>query len=175
MKALSLEAQDFARQCVDIYEALSGKTVKQFQTPHIDPGSLVVTADDAELSASAAQMVMKLLCLARLSRPDILVAVTVLAAKVTAWSINEDRMVARLVGYVSYPAHFSCIWFIGDASGSLSLSLYVDSDFGGCLHTARPANCYALALEGPASFVLLSWSSRRKKVCLDLRLKCLLF
>ena len=66
----------------------------------MDPGSLVVSDEvlRGELSASAARMVMKLLWLARLSRPDILVAVTLLAAKVTTWSTNEDRMVARLVG-----------------------------------------------------------------------------
>ena len=74
MKALSIETEDFARQCVDLYEALSGQSVKQYQTPHVDLGSLVVS-DDAprgELPASAARMVMKLLWLARLSRPDIL-------------------------------------------------------------------------------------------------------
>ena len=107
---------------------------------------------------------MKLLWLARLSRPDILVAVTLPAAKVTTWSTNDDRMVARLVGYVSYSAHYSSIWFIGDASQSLFLSLYVDSDFGGCLHTARSTSGYVLALEGPASFTPLSWSSRRQKL-----------
>ena len=108
---------------------------------------------------------MKLSWLARLSRPDILVAVTLLAAKVTTWSINEHRMVARLAGYVSYSAHYSSIWFIGDASQSLSLSLYVDSDFGGCLHTARSTSGYALALEGPESFALLSWSSKAPESC----------
>ena len=166
VKALALETEDFARQCVDLYEALSDKAVKQFQTPHVDPGSLVVSDEvpRGELSASAARMVMKLLWLARLSRPDILVAVTLLAAKVTTWSTNEDRMVARLVGYVSHSAHCSSIWFIGDASHSLSLSLYVDSDFGGCLYTARSTSGNVLALEGPASFALLSWSSRRQKV-----------
>ena len=125
VKALALETKDFARQCVDLYEGLSGKAVKQFQTPHVYPGSVVVCDDvpRGELSASAARMVMKLLWLARLSRPDILVAVTLLAAKVTTWSINEDRMVARLVGYVSHSAHYSSIWFIGDAFQSLSLSL----------------------------------------------------
>ena len=117
MKALSFETEDFARQCIDLYEALSGKAVKQYQTPHVDPGSLIVSDDASrgELSASAARMVMKLLWLARLSRPEILVAVTLLAAKVTTWSINEDRMVARLVGYVSYSAHYSSMWFIADS------------------------------------------------------------
>ena len=107
---------------------------------------------------------MTLLWLARLSRPYILVAVTLLAAKVTTWSINEDRMVAGLVGYVSNSAHYSSICFIGDASQALSLSLYVVSDFGDCLHTARSTSDYVLALEGPALFALLSWSSRRQKV-----------
>ena len=82
----------------------------------------------------------------------------------TALSINEDRMVARLVGHGSYLARYSPIWFIGDASQSLSLSLYVDSDFGGCLHTARSTSGYVQALEGPARFALISSSSRRRKV-----------
>ena len=102
--------------------ALSGRAVQQFQSPHVDPGSRVVS-DDAprgELSASAARMVMKLLWLSCLSKPNILVAVTVLAAKVTAWSVNEDRMVARLVGYVMLPIR---VWFVGDASASLPFSL----------------------------------------------------
>ena len=168
-KALSLETADFARQCVDLYEALCGKAVKQYQTLHVYPGSLVVS-DDAprgELSVSAARMVMKLLWLARLSRPDILVAVTLLPAKVITWSINEDRMVARLVGYGSYSTHYSSIWFIADASQSLSPFLYVDSDFGGCLHTARSTSGYVLALEGPAPFALLSWSSISTQRLLD--------
>ena len=105
---------------------------------------------------------MKLLWHAHLSRPDILIAVTVLAAKVTAWSVNEDRMVARLVVYDAYSAHFACVW-VGDATWSLSLFLYVDSDFGGRLHTARSTSVSILALEGPASFAVLS-SSRRQKV-----------
>ena len=45
MKALSLETEDFARQCVDLYEALSVKAVKQYQTPHVNPGSLAVSDD----------------------------------------------------------------------------------------------------------------------------------
>ena len=166
VKALALETEDFARQCLDLYEALSGKALKQFQTPHVDPGSLVISDEvpRGELSSSAARMVMKLLWLARLSRPDILVAVTLLAAKVTTWSTNEDRMVARSVGYVSHSTHYSSIWFIGNPSRSLSLLLYVDSDFGGCMHTARSTRGYVLALAGPASFTLLSWSSRCQKV-----------
>ena len=69
---------------------------------------------------------MKLLRLAHLSKPDILVAIALLATKVTLRSINEDRMVARIVGYMFYSAHYSSIWFIADASQSLSLFLYID-------------------------------------------------
>ena len=43
---------------------------------------------------------MKVLWLARLSRPDLLVAVSMLASHVCCWSVNDDRRVARLVGYL---------------------------------------------------------------------------
>ena len=97
-KALALETADFARQCVQLYESISDRTVKPQCTPHLDVSTL--PASDDESRGSAARVLMKVLWLARLSRPDLLVAVSMLASHVCCWSVNDDRRVARLVGYL---------------------------------------------------------------------------
>ena len=53
---------------------------------------------------------------------------------------------------------------INDPPSELRLALYCDSDFAGCVDTSRSTSGYVLAVEGPASFALLSWSSKRQKV-----------
>ena len=100
---LALHSADFAKQCVKLYEQLSGKKVKHFRTPHCDGGTLVDTDDQCvgQLSASAGKLVMKLMWLGRISRPDIMVAIHTLAGNITRWSSNDDKRAARLVGYIA--------------------------------------------------------------------------
>ena len=165
-KALALETADFARQCVQLYESIADRTVKPQCTPHLDVSTLPASDDESrgQLADSAARVLMKVLWLARLSRPDLLVAVSMLASHVCCWSINDDRRVARLVGYISNSIDYSLITSIHDSPSELHLALYCDSDFAGCVDTSRSTSGYVLALEGPASFALLSWSSHRQKV-----------
>ena len=165
-RALALETADFAKQCVQLYESVADRTVKPQCTPHLDVSTLPVADDDSrgQLSDSAARILMKVLWLARLSRPDLLVAVTTLASHVCCWSVNDDRRVARMIGYIARSADYSIIMSIHDPPSELRLALYCDSDFAGCIDTSRSTSGYVLALEGPASFALLSWSSRRQKV-----------
>ena len=55
-QGLALHSADFAKQCVELYEQLSGKKVKHFRTPHCDGGTLVDIGDQSvgQLSASSA-------------------------------------------------------------------------------------------------------------------------
>ena len=165
-RSLALESADFARQCVQLYETVSALAVKPQLTPHLDVATLPASDDESrgQLSESAARILMKILWLARLCRPDLLVAVTTLASHVCGWSRNDDRRTHRLVGYILHSVDFALVMTINDPPSDLRLALYCDSDFAGCLDTARSTNGYVLALEGPESFALLSWSSRRQKV-----------
>ena len=83
-KASALESADFSKQCVQLYESVASLTVKPQLTPHLDVSTLPAADDETrgQLTESAARIVMKLLWLARLSRPDLLVAVTTLASHV---------------------------------------------------------------------------------------------
>eukprot|EP00972_Heterocapsa_arctica_P081332 11988015-Heterocapsa_arctica.AAC.1 len=64
---------------------------------------------------------MKLLFAARLCRPDILVAITRLAAKVSKWLTCHDRALTRLMQYVEHNADISL-------HGSLRASDMVDCE-----------------------------------------------
>lgn len=129
---LALHSADFAKQCVELYEQLSGKKVKHFRTPHCDSGTLIESDDGCvgQLSASSARLVMKLMWLGRISRPDILVAINTLARHITKWSANNDKRAARLVGYIAATIDHAHIMRINDPPAELWLSLYVDNDFG---------------------------------------------
>ena len=77
-KVLALESADFAKQCVQLYESVASSAVKPQLTPHLDV-SMLPAADDetrGQLTESPARILMKILWLARLSPPDLLVAVT---------------------------------------------------------------------------------------------------
>ena len=103
-RALAIECSDFACQCVSLYEELSEKKARPFRTPHCDEGSLIAPNDESrgQLSDVAAKLVMKLMWLCRIGRPDIMVGVAQCANKhVTCWSLNDDKRVQRIVGYLS--------------------------------------------------------------------------
>ena len=128
-KALALESADFAKQCVQLYESVASSTVKPQLTPHLDVSTLPAADDETrgQLTESAARILMKVLWLARLSRPDLLVASTTLASHVCSWSKNDDRRVHRLVGYILNSVDHAMILCINDPPSELRLALYCDS------------------------------------------------
>ena len=152
-QGLALHLEDFAKQCVELYEQLSGKKVKHFRIPHCDGGTLVDTDDQCvgQLSASSAKLVMKLMWLGRISRPDIMVAINTLA---TRWSTNYDKRAARLVGCIAATVDYAHVMRIKDFPAKLWLSLYVDSDFGSS-PDMKPTSGFIIALEGPDSFAII--------------------
>ena len=164
--ALSLDTADFSKQRVELYVSISGRDVKLASTPHLDESTLPICDGESrgQLASSAARIIMKCLWLARLARPDLMVAVTSLASKVASWSPNDDRRCARLIGYIAATPDYSPVMYINNQPSELRLALYVDSDFGGCIHTARSTSGYVLVIEGDNSCAILSWSSKRQKV-----------
>ena len=80
---------------------------------------------------------MKILWAARLARFDLLRAVCHLAQRVTKWTVECDRRLQRLVGYIAYSLRKRAVGWVGDGLGALQPHLFVDADFGGCSETQR--------------------------------------
>jgi len=163
-QGLALHPADFAKQYVELNEQLSGKKVKHFRTPHCVRGTLVDTNDQCvgQLSASSAKLVMKLMWLGRISRPDIMVAINTLARNITRWNANDDKRAARLVGYITATVDYAPVMRINDPPAKLWLSLFVDSDFGSP-PDIKSTSGFIIALEGPGSFAFILWESKTQR------------
>jgi hypothetical protein len=160
---VALHPADFARQCVTLFKELSGEPVKHARTPHVDEGSLLATdqVDRGQLSNVAAKLVMRFMWLGRISRPDLLVAINVCAGHTTKWTANDDKRMTRLAGYVAATLDHCPIMRIHDKPSDLRLSLYAGADFGSA-PDMKSTSGYLLALDGPQSFALILWCSKRR-------------
>jgi len=141
----------------------SNKPVKHARTPHVDEGSLLATdqVDRGQLSNVAAKLVMRFMWLGRISRPDLLVAINVCAGHTTKWTANDDKRMTRLAGYVAATLDHCHIMRIHDKPSDLRLSLYAGADFGSA-PDMKSTSGYLLALDGPQSFALILWCSKRQ-------------
>ena len=160
-RGFALHSADFAKQCVELYEQLSGKKVKHFRTPHCDGGTLVESDSECvgQLAASSAKLVMRLMCLGRISRPDIIVAINILARHITRWSANDD---VSLLGYIVATIDYARVMRINDPPAKLWLSLYVDSDVG-LSPNMKLTGGFIIALQGPVSFPVILWESKTQR------------
>lgn len=163
-EGLALTSADLARQCVSLYEELSKKTAKHYRTPHVDEGSLVSTdeADRGQLSSVAAMLVISFMWLGRISRPDLLVAINACAGHITRWTVNNDKRMTRLAGYIAPTLHHCHVMRVRDKPPQLQLSLYADADFARGPYM-KSTSGFVLALEGPDSSALLSWNAKRQR------------
>ena len=70
--------------------------------------------DEGALASVACSLLMKVLWVARLARPDLLRAVNYLATKVSKWTSKCDSIMHRLMGYTQATLHLRMIGWIGD-------------------------------------------------------------
>ena len=96
---------------------------------------------------------MRLMCLGGISRPDIMVAINILARHVTRWSANDD---VSLLGYIVATIDYARVMRINDPPAKLWLSLYVDSDVGLSPDMKLTSGfSFIIALQGPDSFPVI--------------------
>ena len=74
---------------------------------------------------------MKLLFAARLARPDLSVAITRLASKVTSWNLSHDRALKRLMQYVDSHADLELAGTLDESDlQTAELVMSPDADLG---------------------------------------------
>ena len=97
---------------------------------------------------------MKILYGARLARFDLLRPIAALATMITKWNTKCDRMLHILVSYIN--SYYKLKGYIGDDTQDLTITLYSDADFAGCLDTARSTSGVFIAWSGLNSFFPLN-------------------
>ena len=156
-----------AEQCVERYLGLSGKGVeslKRVSTPCLDD-HLLSEEDEAnpgELAPVAANAVLKVPYLARVSRLDVMWAVCDLARKVTKWTRACDKRLHRLISYLHHNLDLEQVNWIGDKYEDCALHLFVDASFADGLEDAKSTTGAQLVLMGPRTFVTLGWICRKQ-------------
>ena len=104
---------------------------------------------------------MEILYGARLARFDLLRPIAALASKIAKWDSVCDRMLHRLVCYISSSLDYKLKGHIGDSSKDLTLTLFSDADFAGCFDTAKSTSGVFIALAGPNSVFPLNAISEK--------------
>ena len=159
--------QGHAEQCVFKYLELANKTIsslKQAATPCIDDHQIAPENFEAkgELAAVAARIVLKVLYLARIARPDLLWAVNILAREVTKWTAACDQRLFRLICYIKCTKDWVQSCFVGDSPENCWLALFSDASFAGDLRDSKSTSGGMLVLVGPATFVPISWLCKKQ-------------
>ena len=162
-----MSMEKYCRSAVDLYlQHVGAVALKSVSTPYLSDSEL--NGNDWEsqgfLGEKSASILMKILWLARLSRPDLSHGVTKLASGISRWSVNHDKMLHRLVSYMNATADYGVHCFVNGNPSDISLHLYTDADLGGDVCTMKSHTGIFLCIECPNGTLFpISWSSRRQQ------------
>ena len=156
-----------AEQCVDKYLELANlsiKSLKQVATPCMDDHQLAPEDFDNKgaLEPVCARIVLKVLFLARMSRPDLLWSVNVLARDVTRWNVACDKRLHRLISYLHSTKEWIQLCIVGDKAEDCKLALFTDASFAGDLRDSKSTTGAYLFLVGPNTFVPITWFCKKQ-------------
>ena len=167
IQAWSYDMAGHAAQCVERYCELADKSVKDLKdvaTPCIDDHQLSQEDMDTKgtLEKVAARIVLKVLYLARMGRPDVLWSVNTLARKVTKWNSGCDKRTLRLISYLHKTQNWGQVCFVGDHPADCWLALFCDASFAGDLEDSKSTSGAYLCVVGPRTFVPITWVCKRQ-------------
>ena len=162
---LAFDMRAYARDTIQDYVNITNtKTFKKAHTPFLAKVAEHLDDDEAtgELASSASSVLMKLMWISRLARPDVLRATTWLATKVQKWSRSCDAHLHRVMCYLYHSQENMLTGWINDPTEELFVEMFVDADFCG-----DDEDCYStsggwIQLSGPSTQFPLAWLSKKQ-------------
>ena len=162
-----VQMREFLLDAVANYLAETGeKSLSAARTPYLPENFSCKGGEDPGVHAkTCSSHLMKLLFAARLARPDLVVAITRLASKVTSWNKSHDRALRRLMQYTQHAADLELVGQL--SSEDLQTAVLVmspDADLAGDLETTKSTSGLWLELrsEDGTRCWPLSWRSKRQ-------------
>ena len=119
-------------------------------------------ASRGTLHGKAASVLMKLLYIARLARPDLLRAIIFLAADICRWSRAHDIALRRVVEYCNSTVDAMMRGFVGDDLRDCVLVGHADADFASHKKTSKSTSGAWVFLRGPSTMIVLSYTCKRQ-------------
>lgn len=157
----------YADSIVDTYCELTGFDKSRFRTvptPHIPEASASDEdlSQTGELSKDASRILMRLLWLSRLTRPDLSFIVARLASRVTTWTRFEDRQLHRCVAYLNTSKEVILKGTVAH-EGDIKLHVYTDADFAGCIHSVKSTSGLWVEISSGSDCAFpVYWQSKRQ-------------
>ena len=162
-----VQMREFLLDAVDRYlEETGEKSLAIARTPYLPENFSCKDGEDPGIHAkTCSSHLMKLLFAARLARPDLVVAITRLASKVTTWNKSHDRALRRLMQYTLHAADLELVGSLSSEDlGNAVLVMSPDADLAGDLETTKSTSGLWLELrsEDGKRCWPLSWRSKRQ-------------
>jgi hypothetical protein len=139
-------------------------TLKNVATPCMDDHQILTEDREVKgvLSPVAARIVLKILYLARMARPELLWTVNSLAREVTKWTKSSDKRLHRLISYLHFTKHWVQVCIVGDSPEDCHLGLFADASFAGDLEDSKSTSGGSLNIVGPNTFVPCTWLCKKQ-------------
>ena len=160
----AFDMRAYAESIVNDYCQLVGHAkLKKVNTPFLSKTTVVEDSPArGELATSASSVLMKLMWLARLARPDMLRVTTWLATKVQQWTTECDNHLFRAISYLNETKEHLLSGHVGDDMGDIFIELYCDADFcGDDEHTYSTSGGW-IQLSGKNTQFPIAWMSRKQ-------------
>ena len=164
-KKVFLFMKDYAITAYKLYEDQFNCSLKMYDTPFVTESVLTPEGynEPGQLAGKAAQLLMKMLWLSRLSRPDIAFAISSLASNISKWTRNHDLMLYRLLGYVKATIDFGVHGTVIANEEVPRLHLFADADLAGDVMTMKShSGHFIVVMDDEGTFFPLFWSSKRQ-------------
>ena len=110
----------------------------------------------------AARIVLNVLFLARVDRPDLIWTVNAVARMVTKWNVACDKRLHRLMSYIKCTKNWRMHCLVGDHLKTCKLLHFSDASFGGDLSDSQSTSGAYICLVGPNTFVPLTWICKKQ-------------
>jgi hypothetical protein len=152
---------------VDLSHTRRLRSLREAHTPYLDDEDRRAWPDGAfasrgTLHGKAASILMKLLYIARLARPDLLRAIIVLAADICRWSRAHDVALRRVIEYCNTTADVTMRGCVGDDLRDCVLVGHADADFASNKKTSKSTSGAWVYLKGPRTSMVLSYTCKRQ-------------
>ena len=145
-------------------EEIGAKTLPWVGSPTLDDCFDEAALADGKQKATAASHLMSILYVARLCRADLVTSCSFLARRVSAWTVNEDRRLKRLMSFIF--SHLDlCLehCLSTDDLATAVLCYYADAELGGDTMTTKATGGYWLELQSACGQKRwpISWATKK--------------
>ena len=159
----AFDMRAYAQDIVTDYLRISnGKKLKVVNTPFFANGDIDSDGERGELANCASSILMKMMWLARLARPDLLRVTTWLATKIQKWCSGCDVALYRAICYIDSTKSSLLTGHINDDSDDVFIEYFVDADLCGSVDDCYSTSGAWIQLSGKNTSFPLCWVSKKQ-------------